>query len=137
MTYKIPKHGEARGPDRWDNPSKAWVRSDEWQQRQWAREDAVFARQANQGELCAPQGIISDTCGKTINGVQSQTDGRWYDSKSQLRREYKRADVIEVGSEVVKTRFWHGDKPRPDPVAEKHKEAALDRAFNRAGIPPV
>ncbi len=136
MTYRLPYNGEQRGSDRWDAFSKAWVHANEWQQRQWAREDAVFARKANQGQLCAPM-IVSDSCGKGVQGLQAQTDGKWYDSKSNLRREYKRADVLEVGNEVVSTRFWHGPKQREDYQAEKKKWASIDKAMNRAGIPPV
>lgn len=46
----------------------------------------------------APQ-VISDTIGR---GVQSMTNGQWYDSKSALRKEYKQAGVIEVGNDVPK-----------------------------------
>jgi hypothetical protein len=136
MTYTLLKNGAARGGERWDAFSKAWVKADEWQRRQWAREDAAFARSANQGTLCAPM-ILSDTCGKNVQGLQSQTDGSWYDSKSNLRKEYKRADVTEVGNDVVNTRFWHGQKQRTDYQTEKKKWAAIDAGMNRAGIPPV
>ena len=38
----------------------------------------------------------------TIDLIQSQTDGKYYDSKSALRSEYKRAGVVEVGNDKVK-----------------------------------
>ena len=38
----------------------------------------------------------------TIDLVQSQTDGKYYDSKSALRSEYKRAGVVELGNEKMK-----------------------------------
>ena len=130
-----PKHGDQRGGERYDRPSMAWVPADEWQRRQWEREDRVFAKAANQGELCCPS-VISDNIGG-VRGLQSQVDGRMYDSKSNLRRHYRQSGVIEVGGQVPTTRFWHGDKPRPDAKLEAGKERAIHRAFNRMGVPPV
>jgi hypothetical protein len=92
-----PKHGELRGSERWDKCSSAWVRADEWQERQWAREDAAFARKANQGELACPS-VIFDS----HKPVQSAVTGRWHDSKSTLRREYRQHEVVEVGNDVPK-----------------------------------
>ena len=69
----LHKHGEQRGSDRWDRPSMAWVRADQWQVRQWEREDRVFARKANQGQLTAPS-IVTDGQGG-INGIRSMKSG--------------------------------------------------------------
>ena len=131
----FPKHGEQRGGERYDRPSFAWVRCDEWLRRHWEREDRIFAKRANQGQLCAPM-ILSDSLGG-VNGVQSQADGQHYDSKSNLRRHYREAGVVEVGTDVPTTRFFHGDKPLPDPDRKKKQEAAIGKAFNRIGLPPV
>jgi hypothetical protein len=126
----LPRHGELRGGDRYDRLSMAWVRADEWQVRQWEREDRAFARKANQGELSAPM-VIADTTG-SVRGVQSMVDGRHYDSKSSLRRHYRDAGVIEVGNEPVRK------GPRyKDPHQERKIEGAIHKAFNRMGIPPV
>lgn len=98
----IPKHGELRGGDRWDRVAMAWVRADEWQVRQWAREDAAFARRANQGELCTPS-IIQDSQGG-VRGIQSMGDGKFYDSKSAMRAHYRRDGFVEVGNDSWLTR---------------------------------
>lgn len=132
----IPKHGETRGGERYDRPSFAWISADEWQARQWAREDRIFAKAACQGQPCAPM-VLTDACGSSIEGLQSQADGKYYDSKSQLRKHYRDAGVIEVGNDVPKTRFIHGDKPPRDPMTDRRQEAAIHKAFNRLGIPPV
>lgn len=129
----LPAHGAARGSERYDRPAMAWIDAAEWQRRQWAREDAVFARQANQGELCTPM-VIGDGLGKDL---QSQVTGRWHDSKSTLRREYKQHGMVEVGTEKPKGRFWHGDRPQRDAARDKANEVAIHKAFNRMGMPPV
>lgn len=125
----IPRHGEARGTDRWDNPSKAWVRADEWQRRQWEREDAAFARRANQGELCAPA-VISDG----MRALQSQVTGRMHDSKSTLRREYREHGVIEVGNDVPKRR---GPGYRRPEAETKRVREAMRRAQQELDVPGV
>jgi hypothetical protein len=130
----FPKNGELRNGERWDSFSKSWVRADEWQRRQWEREDAVFARRANQGQLTAPM-IISDGLG--LHGLQSQVDGKQYDSKSNMRRHYRQSGVVEVGNDGSNTRYWWGDKPRQDEAKDKRTEAALDRAMNRLNWAPV
>jgi hypothetical protein len=125
----FPKHGELRGSERWDKPSGAWVRADEWQQRQWAREDAAFARMANQGELKAPM-IIGDS----MKALRSQASGKIYDSKSSLRREYRDLGMIEVGNDVPKTKWVNGKRPET-PNKRRDIEAALYRAKSELDIP--
>lgn len=126
-----PAHGEVRGGDRWDKPSAAWVPADEWQRRQWAREDAAFARHANQGELACPM-VIRDGLG--LHGLQSQVDGRMYDSKRAMRRHYRESGMIEVGDEPIRGRFWGGGGPRRDADHDRKLEDTIGRALNRAGI---
>lgn len=61
--------------------------------------------------------------------VQSQLDGRMYDSKSRLRATYRAAGVIEVGNDPARLR--KPPKVKPDRQAIK---TALDKAqarFNR------
>lgn len=131
----VPKHGETRGEERYDRPSFAWIPADEWLRRHWEREDRIFAKRANQGELKTPM-LISDSLG--LRGVQSQVDGREYDSKSNLRKHYRQSGVIEVGNDVCKTRFLNGtNKPTPDPARSKANERAIFKAFNRMEMPPV
>ncbi len=65
----------------------------------------------------------------TMNAVQSMTNGMYYESKSALRNEYKRAGVVEVGNDVPK------EKPKVDWKAEKTKRAAsIGRAISRVGL---
>jgi hypothetical protein len=122
-----PKHGELRGSDRYDRPSMAWVRADEWQARQWEREDRVFAKQRNQGEVCCPQ-IVTDTVG-SIHGIQSMGNGQWYDSKSELRKHYKRDGFLEVGNEVR--------TPTKPPRDRKGLRDALGKAMAEVKEMPV
>lgn len=57
-------------------------------------EEQAFQRRPKQGELCAPM-VIGDSQPQ----MMSMTNGQYYDSKSELRKEYKRAGVVEVGNE--------------------------------------
>lgn len=123
----MPKNGEIRGGERWDRLSAAWVRADEWQRRQWDREDRAFARRANQGELTTPS-VIHDS----HKAVQSQVTGRWHDSKSTLRREYREHGVIEVGNDVPKKR---GTTYRRPEAENKLTFEALRKAKSDLDIP--
>jgi len=76
-------------------------------------------------DLPAPH-CISDA----MDAVQSQLDGKFYDSKSALRRTYHAAGVVEVGNDssvskpACKTR-------QPDHSGIK---ASVARAFSQAGL---
>jgi hypothetical protein len=116
----------------------AWVSAAEWQERQWAREDRIFARMANQGELTAPM-IIRDGQGG-INGFKSMVDGQHYDSKSNMRRHYRERGVTEVGDDSSVTdpeKIMAPKKKFVDPNRDKKIDAALGRAWDRVGLPPV
>jgi hypothetical protein len=113
---------------RLDRVTGTWMDAAAYDAMQAQREEAVFMRRARQGELCAPM-VINDG----MDGVQSQTDGKVYDSKHALRREYRRAGVIEVGNDVKMKR----DKPTRD-EKDRNGRAIKDtigRAFNRVGLP--
>ena len=67
----------------------------------------------------------------TMDPVQSQTDGKMYDSKSNLRRTYKEGGVIEVGD----------DPSILDPKPFKRKRVtredvrpSVEKALSRAGF---
>jgi len=63
--------------------------------------------------------------------VQSQLDGKMYDSKAALRATYKQAGVVELGndSSVV------DPKPRPKVKADRKEiRKAVDTAFSRVGL---
>jgi hypothetical protein len=69
--------------------------------------------------------------GDTMNAVQSMTNGRWYESKSALRAEYRRANVVEVGNDVPMK------KPEPTryekQAAKEKRRAAIGRALSKTG----
>lgn len=81
----------------YDRVAFTWVSPEEMARRKALREDRWLARQARQGELQAPM-IIRDGQGG-IHGVQSMADGKFYDSKSNMRRHYREAGVVEVGND--------------------------------------
>jgi hypothetical protein len=76
----------------------------EYQRRREARDAARLAEtrewrmmlKPNQGEVACPM-VISDSLG--IHGVQSQGDGKHYDSKAALRQHYRRDGFVEVGND--------------------------------------
>ena len=108
---------------KYDRVSFTWVSDEEMARRDADREERLFQRKANQGELCTPM-VIRDS----MKPVQSMGNGRVYDSKSAIRAHYKRDGFEEVGNDVPKTRFVHGDKPPPDPHARRDRQRALGRA---------
>lgn len=65
----------------------------------------------------------------TMKPVQSMTNGLWYDSKSAIRKEYRRAGVVEVGNETPKP------PPQPDKAAlRKARQASIGKALSRTGF---
>ena len=61
--------------------------------------------------------------------VQSQVDGKVYDSKASIRAHYRQAGVIEVGNDPA--RLKHFQKPK---VSRKDVKDSVERAkarFNR------
>lgn len=96
-----------------------WLEPEEYERRRADREERAFWRnRRRQGELCAPM-IIRDG----MDAVQSQVDGRMYDSKSAIRQHYKAANVIEVGNDGPMK-----SPPKPKPDERKNREA-VHRAF--------
>lgn len=67
--------------------------------------------------------------GDTMQPVQSQLDGKMYDSKSRLRSTYKAAGMIEVGNDPALFR-----KPKKPPPDRQKIRATIHRAFSRAGL---
>lgn len=66
-----------------------------------------------------------------MDPVQSQLDGQFYDSKSQLRATYKQAGVVEVGNDSSIT------APKPAPKKRPNKREIHDtvsKAFSQAGL---
>lgn len=70
-----------------------------------------------------------------MDPVQSQLDGKLYDSKSALRRTYKQAGVVEVGNDPA--RFKTPSKPKPDETAVRRTiEKAIARHNNGERVRP-
>jgi len=68
----------------------------------------------------------------TMDAVQSQLDGKFYDSKSALRATYKAAGVTEVGNDSSVTDPKPFKRPKPDRKAIRE---SIGKAVNRVGIP--
>jgi hypothetical protein len=100
--------------DGWHDLSEPWPHNC-LPERNWTR-----------SELACPH-IATDT----MQPVQSMLDGKFYDSKSALRRTYKQAGVTEVGndSSVVNPKPYAKQKPKRAEV-----RAAVRTAFSRAGM---
>lgn len=79
---------------------------------------------AHRSDLAVPM-VIFDS----MPAVQSQTNGLYYDSKSAIRSEYKRAGVIELGNERLPA------KKQPT-AAERKAEIrkSLEKSFAKAGF---
>jgi hypothetical protein len=66
-----------------------------------------------------------------MGAVRSMTDGQMYDSKSALRKQYKRAGVVEVGNDSSITNPKPFRRPKAD---RKAISDSVDKAFARAGF---
>lgn len=79
-------------------------------------------------DLAAPM-LIRDE----MRPVQSQLDGKFYDSKSALRSTYKTAGVVEVGNDSsVMT-----PAPKVPKVDRKSISQSVDKALQKAGFGSV
>lgn len=65
----------------------------------------------------------------TMDPVQSQLDGKMYDSKSALRATYKAAGVVEVGNDPARLRPKQPTKPDRQEIRK-----ALEKARQKVGI---
>lgn len=112
---------------KFDRVAMTWVPEKEFDARKAELEERAFQRMPSQGELACPM-IISD-CQKDL---MSMTNGKYYDSKSEMRKEYKRAGVIEVGDEAPTKRR---EKTYMEKDAEKKKRhASIGKALSQAGF---
>jgi len=68
----------------------------------------------------------------TMDAVQSQLDGKMYDSKAALRATYKAAGVTEVGNDSSVLEPKPFKKPKSDRKAIRE---SIGKAINRVGIP--
>lgn len=75
----------------------------------------------------ATPGLILDT----MQPIQSQLDGKTYDSKAALRRTYKQAGVVEIGND---SSVMNPKPPKRPKVDRKAVANTVDKAFARAGF---
>ena len=104
-----------------DRASGQWVDEEEYAFRR-AMNTQISAR----SDLPGPM-IITDT----MAPVQSQLDGKIYDSKTALRATYRAAGVVEVGndSSVLQPKPFKRPKPKREEI-----KASVNKAFSRAGL---
>ena len=107
--------------------SQTWLDASEYNRRYADYEERVFMKQPSQGELCAPMLI-----GDGMKSIQSMTNGEYYDSKSELRKEYKRAGVIEVGNDVQmkKSEPTYYEKKK----AKEQRRGSVAKALSKMGF---
>ena len=110
-----------------DRISGTWLDPQEYEARKARWEEQAFMRGSNQGELATPR-IMRDG----MKPVQSMTNGKFYDSKSEIRKEYRRAGVEEVGNEVpMKKAEPSRDEKRR---AKEARKASVGRALSQMGF---
>lgn len=104
-----------------------WLPRDEYERRRADREERAWRRQANQGELCAPM-VITDG----LPALQSMATGRWHDSKSTLRREYREHGMVEVGNDSSLTSGRRQEaRSHAEKVAERERiKATVGKALS-------
>lgn len=112
---------------KFDRVSGTWLEPDEYERRRAEWEERAFMRGANQGELCTPMVILDG-----YKPVMSMTNGKIYESKSELRKEYRRAGVLEVGSDVPMAKATPSRDERDR--AKKERKAAIGRALSQTGF---
>lgn len=94
-----------------------WHQLDAWPHN--CMPEANWAR----SELSGPM-ILTDT----MQPVQSQLDGKMYDSKSRLRATYRAAGMVEVGNDVKTT------PKAPERPKKAEVRASIEKAFSKAGF---
>lgn len=100
---------------------------------QWLDEEDYLFMKATPTQLRSPLAAPMVKC-DTIEYTQSMVDGKYYDSKARLRQTYmpsgnKQGErFVEVGNEPLKRVM---EPRKPD---RKGIEAAVGKAFSRAGL---
>lgn len=98
-----------------DRQAREWVDEDEY----WFRKSANSQETARSDTFNAPY-----LCSDGMDPVQSQLDGRMYDSKSRLRATYREAGVVEVGNDAARLRKRPKIMPDRQAIRESIKKAA-------------
>lgn len=89
----------------------------------------------NQGERALPP-QMPFTVSDAQPHLRSMTDGKFYDSKSEMRKEYRRAGVEEVGSDLRanrQRRDWIDQTKKREKQRQEIK-GALYKAHSRMGF---
>lgn len=107
--------------------SQTWLEPAEYAQRYALYDELAFQRAPSQGQLATPM-IIQDG----QRPLQSMTNGKIYDSKSEMRKEYKRAGATEVGDQALTKR----EKPSRAELDRRKTErrASCARALSQMGF---
>lgn len=74
--------------------------------------------------LCAPRAIMD-----TMDALQSQGNGKMYESKAALRAHYKRDKLVEVGNDPARNKPFV--KPKPDRKEIHNAVRKAEARFNR------
>lgn len=114
---------------KFDRVSGTWLDPEEHARRYSDYEERAFQRRPSQGQICAPM-IIRDT----QPALRSMTNGKIYDSKSEMRKEYKRAGVEEVGNEKQKNGLDWSEKIDKRKKQREEIKGALYKAHSRMGF---
>lgn len=85
----------------------------------------------NQAERAAPP-VAAMVVRDDMKPVMSMTNGKMYDAKSEIRKEYKRAGVIEVGNDVPMKKYEPTVSEKE--VAAKKRKGAIASALSKAGF---
>lgn len=72
--------------------------------------------------------VISDCAGSDIHGIKSMADGKYYDSKSQYRKELKRRGLVEMGNDAPTV----GKGPEAN-ICEKEVKRDIAQAIQQLG----
>lgn len=116
-----------------DRVSYTWFDRDQYDRIKADREERWFQSRPHQGQLCTPM-ILSDG----MDAVKSMTNGQMYDSKSELRKEYRSANVIEVGTEGKALRGLREKREKEQEVERKKGvRDAVETALSQAGFGAV
>lgn len=108
-------------------PTGEHITPEEYDRRVAHYSEMMFQRQPRQGELTAPMLLRDDQ-----RPLMSMTNGKIYDSKSEMRKEYRRAGVIEVGDQAPTKRAKPSRAEKEK--ARKDRRAAAARALSKAGF---
>lgn len=93
--------------------------------------EARFRARPRQGYPSAPM-VIRDT----MDPIQSQLDGKYYDSKRKLRQTYREGGVVEVGDEKTYTDPEYikpGPINRVEPPGPSRREC-VERAISQTNL---